>query len=197
VIQRREELIKSFFRDLHSNFLTGVVPELPYGFVNLASNFFFFLIPQVPQQTVADFRFNYFNDCDALCCFLNLNCNDQCSAETNETTHSLPFGVEKSVWTELNVTLLGEKKRVIQIETHFSSSPHFVKSYACPNTSSLNPCNSSRVNIVVNDNFDVIPLTENVPYLNSQKPNTYQKYSYVIQRDVCTASVKVILFWFG
>jgi len=45
----------------------------------------------------------------------------------------------------------------------------------------------------VNDSFDGIQLEMNVPFSFSQSPNTYQKYYYSIQGDVCTTNVKVNL----
>jgi hypothetical protein len=182
-------------RYLHENFFTGTVPFLvKVPNVKLASNF---LVGNVPESSnsskgTSDFRFNYFNDCKESCCFLNLNCTPQCLSSGGRKG-PLPLGVEASVWTELNVTLLGTKKRIIQIETRFISSPHFLRSYACPNTSSLVGCNNTRVLTPLNDTFGVIPLETNVTFSSSQAPNTYKKFVYLIQGGVCTTNVKVII----
>jgi len=163
--------------------------------VNLASNFFVGNVPQVNSSFVtSDFRFNFFNNCHKSCCLLNLNCTPQCLTVSESQSGPLPLGVESSVWTELNVTLLGERKRIIQIETHFTSSPHLVRSFACPNTSTLETCDNTRLSTPLNDSFDGIPLKMNVPYSFSQPSSTYQKYVYFIEGDVCTTNVKVIFY---
>lgn len=163
--------------------------------VNLASNFLFGNVPEVPSNITSDFRFNYFSDCHESCCLLNVNCTSQCSVSSERVSGPLPLGVEKSEWTEMDVVLLGVRKRIIQIETHFSSSPHFMRSYACPNTSVFEICNTTRINIPVNEYFGVKQLEMDVLFSASQKPNTYQKYVYFVQGDVCATNVKVHLCW--
>jgi hypothetical protein len=166
-------------------------------FVNLATNFLVGSVPQVPYYLAADFRFNYFNNCNDSCCLLNTNCTPQCSPLTKGLTSdissiSLPEGIEKSVWTELNVTLLGEKKRIIQIETHFTSPPHLMRSYACPSTSSSEDCdNSARGTVRLENISGAIPLEINMAYSASQAPNTYQKYYYRVIGDVCHTNIQV------
>jgi hypothetical protein len=184
---------------MHANRLTGTVPALPQStsiqFINLASNFLVGGVPTVLPHVTADFRFNYFDDCSDLCCLLNEECVPQClNISANITLPaSLPLGVDKSVWTELNVTLLGESKRIIQIETHFSSPPHILKSYACPNlTDSLYLCDIPRVNVTVNNSVEMIPLEKDVSVNNFQDTNTYSYYVYYPQADVCSANVKVM-----
>lgn len=166
-------------------------------FVNLATNFLVGSVPQVPDYLTADFRFNYFDNCNESCCLLNVNCTPQCVSlskgqERRISSISLPEGIEKSVWTELNVTLLGEEKRIIQIETHFASAPHLMTSYACPNTSAFGYCdNSAREIVHLNDVPGIIPLEMNMTYSASQAPNTYQKYYYRVIGDVCHTNIQV------
>jgi hypothetical protein len=195
-----------FCRDLHSNLFTGTVPSLlpltKLAIVNLASNFFFGDVPSVNPNVNSDFRFNYFSRCDGtdICCELSSACAFQCSPvqprEKDEISPSLPLpdGVEKSAWVEMNVDLLGTNKRVIQIETVFSSSPHILTSHACPKISSLDSCNSSSVSrsSFASDNISgTIHLEAAVPVFNSQNPNTNHRFDYVIQGDICATSVKV------
>jgi hypothetical protein len=162
-------------------------------YINLASNFFVGNTPEVTVDTTsADFRFNYFSDCgNELCCLIHTDCASQCTADTSGPAEDYlpPLGIEASLWTELNVELLGEKKRIIQIQTHFASSPHILSSHACPNTTDFGPCDP--LNSTVNVTFGSIPLEKNIPYSNSQNPNTYEKFLYAIQGDPCSTTVKV------
>ena len=181
---------------MHENHIIGTIPSVyltpKLRYLNLASNFLSGEIPFFPSDVSCDFRFNYFSNCVGdLCCLMNTNCSE-CVDESKGGNGFVPFGVEESVWTEMNVVLLGEKKRIIQIETHFSSSPHLLKSYACANTSELDLCNNTRVSGHLNETFGDIRLEMNVPFENSQNPNTFQKYTYIIQGDVCTTNVKVL-----
>ena len=92
----------------------------------------------------------------------------------------------------MDVFLFGSKKRVIQIETRFESTPHIVTSYACPNTSALGSCSSFWSSASRNealDGFEV--LTRNVSRSSAQGANVYQKYVYHIEGDLCMTNVKV------
>ena len=186
------------FRDLHSNQLTGMVIPLTFSdglqYVNLASNFFVGNIPEIYSDISADFRFNYFTDChDDLCCFTNTNCSDDCSYSlTNDVTGTLPLGVESSVWTELEVFLFGSKKRIIQIETRFASTPYLLTSHACPNTTALVSCDASKTIAPKNVSFERIRLIQNVPYSSSQSTNGKQMFVYYVEGDMCSTSVKVL-----
>jgi hypothetical protein len=129
---------------------------------------------------------------------LNENCTSQCENTSGgaDVPDPLPAGVEKSLWTELNITLLGERKRIIQIETHFTAIPHLFKSYACPNMSvhAVDSCNNTRENASTIVEDDVIILDRDSPYFTSQKSNSLKNFRYTIQGDVCTGNVYVCKF---
>ena len=97
----------------------------------------------------------------------------------------LPFGVEKSEWTLLDVTLLGSRKRIIQIETQFTETPHLIQSYACPATSPNSPSDVSSQNwkdVTPSFRMDqAIPLLLNETVTFSQFANTNLTFSYAIQ----------------
>jgi hypothetical protein len=198
-----EILIVFICRDLHVNRLTGVIPKMPFLHsdtnINFATNFFVGPLPSLPPDAPADFRFNYIANCSTLCCLLNADCSQQCPSPSSFVDETpplplplpLPLGVEKSVWTELNVTLLGKKKRIIQIETQFSTTPNVVKSFGCPNTSALVTCNPQRPS--ANVTSPGILLETNVSITRSQSSNTYLTFVYVIQGDACSSSVKVTI----
>ena len=97
----------------------------------------------------------------------------------------LPFGVEKSEWTLLDVTLLGSRKRIIQIETRFIETPHLIQSYACPETSPISPPDVSRQNWKgVTPSFrkdGAIPLTLNETVTFSQFANTNLTFSCAVE----------------
>jgi hypothetical protein len=179
---------------LHDNFLTGTTPfQVPFpssGYLNLASNFLVGNVPTVSNGMKYDFRFNFFDNCDDLCCLTNTDCPKCDGFMENVTT--IPFGVEKSVWTELiGVSVLGVKKRIIQIETHFQSPPFLLNSYACPSTFALEFCNTTREISVRSYSDDVIVLPPNASYVNSQTLQTTLQYVYTIQGDPCRATVLV------
>ena len=159
----------------------------------MASNFFVGDIPNLPSESSYDFRFNYLNNCSDLCCLTESECSSECVSSTNErrSEGNVPVGVEMCVWTELNVTLLGVKKRIIQIETEFTNCPYISKSFACPNTSSLNSCNNTQMIIDPNTSDGSIVLEMNETFTNSQNPNTFQKYIYKINGEMCSTNVKV------
>ncbi len=181
-----------FFRDLHQNYLTGVVPPfISAQSVNLASNFFVGNIPKVFPYTTSDFRFNYFDNCNESCCLFNEKCTQSCLFLPENSNDPLPLGVEYSVWTELNVTLLGVEKRIIQIETRFDSSPHLLRSYACPYVSTLDSCNNFQASNQMGAITGSILLETNASFPSSQTSNSFQKYQYFIQGDVCATNVKV------
>ncbi len=160
--------------------------------MNFASNFLIGDVPKLSADIDSDFRFNYFNNCSELCCLLNANCVPDCLVEARDFAEPLPHGVKSSVWTELNVTLLGIKKRIIQIETHFSAVPHMMNSFACPNISALDSCNDDpRMVYQSFDEIGGIELEMNTPFLGSQSPDTYQTFLYRIKGNICTTNVKV------
>ena len=185
------------FRDIHSNCLIGTPP--PFSLLsdlvtlNLATNFFSGPPPLIPPSIAAfDFRFNYFEGCDDLCCLTgDCSSNDQNSNESVNFT--LPLGVTESVWTELNVTLLGDTKRIIQIETHFENAPHFFTSFACPNITELEACDIS-IKRDTSEHIDIVDVTRlqtGVPFFAEQNANTYRNYSYFVQGSMCTTMAKV------
>jgi hypothetical protein len=159
-------------------------------YLDLASNFFWGPRPVLQPTVTADFRFNYFDNCDQLCCYVNSDCTEQC-APIEPIRDDLPLGIEESVWTELNVSVLGEKKRIIQIETRFQSTPHYLKSYACPSDIGLTPCDDTRIILNATETSEVIRLENGVPFRSSQNSNTNQTFAYLIQGGVCNTSVKV------
>jgi len=91
----------------------------------------------------------------------------------------------------MEVFLLGSKKRIIQIETHFSSSPHILESNACPNVTSLSECNSSNYDLPDNVSSKYQQLTTNVTITKSQFGNTFEHFYYNVEGDPCSTSVKV------
>jgi len=193
-------LMNVFYRDVHSNCLTGTLSsDIAFeniSYVSLSSNFLVGNISDPlppPSNGLTDYRFNYFESCNDLCCLTGSTCTSQCvNSSTSQSKSPLPLGIERSEWTELNVTLLGQKKRIIQIETHFSSAPYLLKSYACPNVFDVTPCLNVRVNSSVNVSSGVTSLEKDIPYSNSQTTSTYQSFFYHIKGDVCSTSVKVM-----
>jgi hypothetical protein len=186
-------------RDFHANFFTGTIPSLSQfenlKSVNFASNFFYGEIPDLPPsllQGAADFRFNYLTNSSELCLLTHLDCTPQCSTSSTPSL-PLPSGVSKSVWAELNGPLLGVNKRIVQIATHFKSSPMIFKSYACPHSVALDNCVSIQFNSSsTNSSKDEIVLGKDVPYFDTLPPNTRKKYLFYIDGDSCKSNVKVI-----
>ena len=106
---------------------------------------------------------------------------------------SLPHGVEESVWTALEVDLLGTTKKIVQIQTKFVTPPYFVRSSVCPRSLATDLCPTSTADFDTSDDpiDGSIPLRVNETLLHSQSPNEYTMFSYVIAGDPCTTSVKV------
>jgi hypothetical protein len=126
---------------------------------------------------------------------MNQNCPDECPQISIGTIEPLPLGIEKSLWTELNVSILGTFKRVIQIETHFTLTPHFVKSHACPDVSALNYCDPLQIDFDSgNKTVHGQKLEMNVPFSQAQSPNTYTAFYYEVIGDACTTSIEVRIF---
>ena len=119
-------------------------------------------------------------------------CSSECENTPQIENMSLPDGVEESVWTELSVPLLGYNKRIIQIQTHFTSTPYIARSHSCPITDATMDCDSTQIVTPSHEKSDAIPLEMGVPYFNVQSANTQASYIYIIQSDdVCSTSVKV------
>ncbi len=186
---------------MHQNLLTGSFPSFQFsrkfGYLNLASNFLNGNVPNISSSVIYDFRFNFFDNCDELCCLTNAACTDnQCAAFNEMQFGSFPNGIKESVWTEMvGVSVMGVPKRIIQIETYFDSVPYLLSSFACPNISngSLALCNSSR-EIFSAQNYtteNAIVLNTNESYVHSQIQTTSQQFIYSIQGNPCTTSVKV------
>ena len=172
-------------------------------------------------NVTADFRFNYFDNCLEECCLLGTQCDTPCQNVNNVTfvnerkldmvghdwpsdmksyieprKSSLPLGVESSVWTEMNVSLLGVPKRIIQIETRFTSVPHYLSSFSCPLTSSLLSCVPSDPIGVGDGNWsDWINVEEGIAIYGSLSANSHRKYVYRVRGDDCETGVKVRLLF--
>lgn len=188
-----------FFSDVHSNNLIGTPPSISvtptlesFTIFSLSSNYFSGNIPNVTSQIdLIDYRFNYFDNCDNLCCLTSTDCSNQssaCSSASNSQSDSFPIGVEKAEWTELNVTLFGEKKRIIQIETHLTQFPHIFRSFTCPTISSEDSC-SKMENFPHVDTTGMIPLTSNMTI--SQTANTNMTFVYYLNGNNTMKSLKV------
>ena len=142
-----------FHRDLHSNQFISTVLSIslsPSGYFNLFSVSSNSLYGSVPNVSIPvnynDAQFDYFDNCDDLCCLTMTDCQMECemlSAAILPSSHeealpplgTLPRGIEKLEWMELNMILLGLLKRIIQFVTYLSESPHILRSYMCPNVS--------------------------------------------------------------
>jgi hypothetical protein len=185
------------YRTIHSNYLTGTLPpfqnasNIPY--LSLASNFLIGGgLPAAPNTEI-DLRFNYLTNCSSLCCLVNADCYTECVSAPDLANYTLPSGVESSVWTELDVSFLGSNKRIIQVETHFSSPPHLLSSYGCPLTDGVSSCDPSFEwdNSSYYNPFGAIEVMEGVPYSHSQIANTLQMFVYYIRGEVCETAIKV------
>jgi hypothetical protein len=145
------------------------------------------------MNSIIDLRFNYITNCSSLCCFVNANCYTDCASAPDLENYTLPAGVESSVWTELNVSFLGSHKRIIQVETHFSSTPHLLSSHGCPLTPAVSSCDPSFEwgDFTFNSTMGFIELAEGVPYSHSQIANTQQVFVYYLRGEVCETAIKV------
>ncbi len=106
----------------------------------------------------------------------------------------LPGGVESSVWTELNVTLLGEKMRIIQIETRFESIPHMLSSFVCANSTKLGNVTNGLHASIGNNSHGYTELKQGMPLTASQSINTNQYFYYLIQGGLYNTAIKVNIF---
>jgi hypothetical protein len=155
------------------------------------SNFFVGPLPFVPSNpTTFDFRFNYFENCDDVCCLSGTECESTCPP--THANDALPLGILKSEWTELNISILGTPKRIIQIATSFASRPFILKSYSCPNATSLNPCNQTADDNSADILASMTQIFKNLAITSTQSPNTYRNFYYTIDGDICSTSILVM-----
>jgi hypothetical protein len=185
--------------DLHSNCLSGQAPSFfaIYGrtglYFNIASNFFVGSIPNVTFPSYFDMRFNLLDNNSSLCRVVDTDCFPQCqNVLLNISDTSLPSGVESSVWSYLDIKLLGVRKRIIQVETHLSSVPHISKSHGCPRTSLTDSCvASSWKSSDTNPLIGYTKVDANITYLQRQIANTLEYFVYTVVGEPCTTSIQV------
>ena len=116
--------------------------------------------------------------------------NEECPSDcprSGGTLLNLPLGVEESVWTYMDLTLLGSLKRIIQIETKFAQPPHVFKFYGC------SPLTEACTNVTrsANEDLPYQEIVKGTPVTNQQNANTVTTYAYTVMGVACNNSILV------